>query len=326
MNNAKIFIGPMSKNIVDCLINFSNNENVKIGIIASRRQIENFGGYVNNWKTNEFVDYIRKRSNNILIQRDHAGPEQGQFSDDGYDSLSSDSMLFDLIHIDPWKKFSDYDAGLDETINMINFCYNLNNKLEFEIGTEEAIRPYDSNELDNLINDLKNKLKPAIFEKIKYAVIQSGTSLKETHQTGIYNSDRLESMLAVCKKFEMLSKEHNGDYLPINLIKDKFNKGLDSINIAPEFGVIETNSYIEEISDTKTINDWWQICFDSNKWQKWVTPSFNPYENKLELIRICGHYTFSNDMFNEKIKSKYKNIDEIIHRNIFNKLKELYEL
>lgn len=326
MNNTKIFIGPMSKNIVDCLINFSNNENVKIGIIASRRQIENFGGYVNNWKTDEFVHYIRKKSNNILIQRDHAGPEQGQFSDDGYDSLLSDSMLFDLIHIDPWKKYPEFNLGLKETIKMIEFCYRINPNIQYEVATEEAIRRFEAYELADLMHQLRGELAPEIYKQIKYLVIQSGTSLKETQQTGIYNSDRLESMLSVCKNFEILSKEHNGDYLPIDLIKNKFDKGLDSINIAPEFGVIETNSYIEEISDTKTINDWWQICFDSNKWQKWVTPSFNPYENKLELIRICGHYTFSNDMFNEKIKSKYKNIDEIIHRNIFNKLKELYEL
>jgi len=47
----KYFIGPMSKNIVDSIIEFCNNTNNTIGLIPSRRQVENTSGYVNNWTT-----------------------------------------------------------------------------------------------------------------------------------------------------------------------------------------------------------------------------------------------------------------------------------
>ena len=47
-------------------------------MIASRRQIdsEEFGGgYVNNWSTKSFADYVKKKDkkNFIILSRDHGG-------------------------------------------------------------------------------------------------------------------------------------------------------------------------------------------------------------------------------------------------------------
>ena len=52
--NIKFFIGPMSKNVVDSIIEFQKSTNHKIGLIPSRRQIEFNGGYCNNWTTKNF--------------------------------------------------------------------------------------------------------------------------------------------------------------------------------------------------------------------------------------------------------------------------------
>jgi D-tagatose-1,6-bisphosphate aldolase subunit GatZ/KbaZ len=57
-------------------------------------------------------------------------------------------------------------------------------------------------------------------------------------------------MITVAKKHNLISKEHNGDYIPVSIIKEKFDLGLDSINIAPEFGLIETQTYINEIGNS----------------------------------------------------------------------------
>ena len=78
-------MGPMSKNIVDAIIEMQ----MPIILIPSRRQIEITGGYVNNWKTVDFCTYIRSRSNLILIERDHGGPGQGNDDDDDHVSKSS---------------------------------------------------------------------------------------------------------------------------------------------------------------------------------------------------------------------------------------------
>jgi hypothetical protein len=320
----KYFIGPMSKNIVDSIIEFCNETDNIIGLIPSRRQVENTRGYVNNWTTQEFSEYIRSKTDKILIVRDHSGPEQGQISDDGYESLSEDCKHLDVIHIDPWKKYPIFSEGLEETIKMIEYCYNQNPNIQYEVGTEEAIRRFEPYELSDLVHQLKSKLNPEIFKQIKYLVTQSGTSLKGTSQTGNYDSTRLKEMIKVCKQNNLLSKEHNGDYIPVSVIKEKFNLGLDSINIAPEFGLIETQTYLDFIKDDIIFNEYWKICYDSKKWVKWVNQDFDPYLNKKELIKICGHYVLSNSIFLDKIKNKFPNINQQIKNNIKNKLNELY--
>jgi hypothetical protein len=321
---TKYFIGPMSKNIVDTIIEFCNETDNNIGLIPSRRQVEWDGGYVNKWTTKDFTDYVKSKTNKILLVRDHSGPGQGQIDDGGYESLTEDCKYLDLIHIDPWKKYPSFNLGLKETIRMIEHCYELNPNIQYEIGTEEAIRRFEPYELSDLVHQLKSRLEPEVFNQIKYLVIQSGTSLKGTTQTGNYDSTRLKEMIEVCKQNNLISKEHNGDYIPVSIIKEKFNLGLDSINIAPEFGLIETQTYLNEIEDNVLLEKYFQICYNSKKWEKWVNSDFDPYTQKQDLIKICGHYVLSYPEFIEEIKNKLPNIDTKIKNNIKNKLNELY--
>lgn len=67
----------MSKNIVDALIEYANNTQTHVTFIPSRRQVEWNGGYVNNWTTETFTNYVKSKSEYIAIQRDHGGPGQG---------------------------------------------------------------------------------------------------------------------------------------------------------------------------------------------------------------------------------------------------------
>jgi len=321
----KYFIGPMSKNVVDTIIEFCNKTNNNIGLIPSRRQVECNGGYVNNWTTQEFTEYVKPKTDKILLVRDHSGPKQGQIDDDGYESLKEDCKYLDIIHIDPWKKHPAFNLGLEETIRMIEYCYELNPNIQFEVGTEEAIRRFEPYELSDLVHQLKSRLTPEIFNQIKYLVIQSGTSLKGTNQTGNYDSARLKEMIEICKQNNLISKEHNGDYIPVSIIKEKFDLGLDSINIAPEFGLIETQTYLDNIKENIIFDEYWKICYESKKWEKWVNKDFDPHINKEELIKICGHYVLSTSEFLVRIKNKFPNIDQQIKNNIKNKLNELYK-
>jgi hypothetical protein len=318
--DIKYFIGPMSKNIVDAIVEFCANTDNIIGLIPSRRQVEWDGGYVNNWTTEEFSKYVTT----LPLQRDHGGPGQGNNDDDGYESLSYDANHLQLIHIDPWKKYPRYSDGLEQTIQMIKFAHEINPQLIFEVGTEEAIRPFEAKELEQLVLDLWSALPKEIYEHIRYLVIQSGTSLKGTNQTGNYDSERLKEMIAVARKYKLISKEHNGDYIPVATIKEKFNLGLDCINIAPEFGLIETQTYLEEIKNGSLLDRFWQICYDSKKWVKWVNPGFDPYYNKEQLVKISGHYVLSYPEFISDIKLQFPDIDEKVKANVTKKLNQLY--
>ena len=311
---AKYYIGPMSKNTVDAVIEHNGN----FGFIPSRRQVDYNGGYVNDWSTGEFAKYVNGR---IPIQRDHGGIGQGYRQDDGMKSFMHDSQHFDIIHIDPWKYYQKFEDGLQQTIDYINFIYLIldNKKVKLEIGTEESIRRFETYELEKLLQSLETKLDSNMFENIEYAVVQSGVGLdlgKQTN-TGTFNSDRLEEMVSICKKFGKKSKEHNGDYLSSKEYKDRFDLGLDSINIAPQFGQLETLCYLDEMGED--IEDYYQICYDSKRWEKWVNKDFIPEDNKRELIKICGHYVFSDERF----KLIKPDIDNKIKESIKDKLKGL---
>ncbi len=317
----KIYIGPMSKNIVDSIIEFCDETDNKIGLIPSRRQVDWDGGYVNNWTTQTFSEY----SNKLFLVRDHSGPEQGHYSDDGHDSLLFDCKYLNMIHIDPWKKYPEYKKGLETTIAMIKFCHQHNPNIEFEVGTEESIRKFELNELNQFLSELYVNLTESEYNQIKYVVIQSGTSLKENTNTGKYDKKRLISMIEIAKEYNLLTKEHNGDYLPTDLIKEKFDLGLDAINIAPEFGQIETKVYLDRIKNNHPdlLDTFWEICYNSRRWEKWISKDFDPLTQKEELINICGHYVLSHPDFLDKIKYV---LNHQIDIEIKTKIKEkLYE-
>jgi hypothetical protein len=291
----KLFLGPMSKNIVDAIIKL-NSCGFDIGFIPSRRQIDHNGGYVNNWKTIEFVQYVKNANKSIIICRDHAGPLQGKYDDSG--------------------------TGFNSTVMLMDFCHKFNKDVLFEIGTEESIRKFSPDELYLLLDYVKVYSK--CFNKIKYVVIQSGTNLKMDTNIGEYEEDRLSKMINIAKDFNIMTKEHNGDYLDGSLIKSKFSKGLDSINIAPELGKIETECYLDRMT-AKQKEKFFTICYKSNTWVKWLKgdKEFNPFENKIKLVKVCGHYVFSSKQFIEC----FGNIDikDQLHDKIKNRVCNILE-
>lgn len=310
----------MSKTIVDTILDFSKKNNVKIGLIPSRRQIEYTGGYVNRWNTVDFAHYVRGIDSSSVIIRDHGGPNQGESLDDGCNSMAIDCIYFDGIHIDIWKKYQNMDEAIENTTKYIKMCIEINNKVFFEVGTEEAIRKYEAEDLEFFLSKMRENLG-INFRRIKYAVVQAGTSLKSTTNTGSYNKERLRCMVDVCKNHGVLSKEHNGDYISQADKISKFSTGLDCINIAPEFGVLETETILRNLSPTE-VDEMFTICRNSKKWVKWVSKDFNPFDNKIETIKISGHYIRSHPYIVDIVEKK--SLTPEIEKTILSKLKELY--
>jgi hypothetical protein len=314
MNKKMIYICPMSKNIVDVVLEL-NSEN--IGLLPSRRQIDYNGGYVNNWNTVLFSNYVRKNEN-IIIERDHSGVDQGNFNGDEYRSFDVDSRLLNIIHLDPWKKYKDIDEGIDETVKYIKYIYKKNKKVKFEVGTEESIRKFTTNELVYMIRELKYKLSNDEFNNIEYICIQSGVSLDIVNQknTGIFDYHRMVEMINFTLTYGKKSKEHNGDYLSNEEIKLRFDKGLNSINIGPEIVQIETQVYLEKLNEEE-LDEFYKICLESKKWEKWVTNDFD-ITNKKMLILVCGHYCYT--------KFNLPNLDYEIKEKLKSKIKDLLSL
>lgn len=326
-NEIKFFIGPMSENVVNSVIDFSNDTGNKVGFIPSRRQIDYSGGYVNNWKTEKFCEYVRNSNPEILLCRDHGGENQGQIIDDGMESFTVDCEYLDLIHIDPFRISESVDQSAIKTKNIIEKLWNLNPNVCYEVGTEEAIFKYSPEDLNKFLNYLKKSLTSEQFKQIKYAVVQSGTGLDLSTRTntGSFNVERLLKFIDVTRSFDLLSKEHNGDYLIDSCgIKLRFELGLDSINIAPEFGQVESEYYLNECKKDKILFDkLYKICYNSGKWKKWVSDV--KQIRKEQLVMICCHYILSDEKFLKTIKSYFSDADNVIKNNIIKKLEHLNE-
>lgn len=325
MNFPKYYIGPMSQNVVDCVIKHSQNHS--IGLIPSRRQVDFSGGYVNGWDTKIFSEYVKSKNSSILLCRDHGGENQGQVEDDGLKSFSMDAQYFDLIHIDPFRVSETIYQAAEKTGNIIEKLFEINPNIMYEIGTEEAIFKYEPEHLNWILGYLKIRLRVEQFNQIKYAVVQSGTGLDLSTRTntGNFNNKRLERFIEIVQNFGLMSKEHNGDYLTESFdVEMRFQVGLDAINIAPEYGQIESEFYLDACKkDPELFETLYQICYNSGKWKKWIVDIERI--SKEQLIMTCCHYVLSNNDFLEKIKVHFPNADKKIQKRISSQLKLLHE-
>ena len=308
----KYYICPMSKNIVDAVLELNDS---RFGLLPTRRQIDFNNGYVNGWNTKSFYEYVKSINPNIILERDHSGPLQGSVEDFGYETYTHDVNYFDIIHIDVWKYTTNDLMGIKETVDALKYMHYLNPNIKFEIITEEAIKPFSEKEWITITQYLLKNLTKTEFDSIVYIVIQSGVGLDLINRknTGIFDLEKLKKQSLLVKSFGKKTKEHNGDYLSIDEIRIRFENGLDSLNIGPEIAQIETLTYLEHMKE-KEINEFYKICLDSKKWERWVPDNFD-FNDKKKLIQICGHYCFS--MYD------LPKIDNIVKENIKNKLNHL---
>jgi tagatose-1,6-bisphosphate aldolase non-catalytic subunit AgaZ/GatZ len=298
-------IGPMSKNTVDAILDAVNVLKVPIQIIASRRQIdceELGGGYVNNWTTETFAKYVRAHdtAGTIMLCRDHGGPWQGA----GEDKLSPNKAFekacisyeadiragFDVIHLDPSLHNRPLATIKHDVERLLTFCEGVSgsSNVTYECGTEETNGQItDSDAFEDFVRFCA-KLSP----KIKFCVGQTGTLVKETRNVGIYDNTKARELVNICNTYGMLLKEHNLDYAHDEVLKDHHHAGIHSVNIAPEFGVLETIKLLELLDTHKLKKErkrFIQIAHNSKKWVKWL---ISEHTDEYKAI-ICGHYVFT---------------------------------
>ena len=351
--------GPMSKFSVDAIIELSNFYNLPIAMIPSRRQIECRelgGGYVENWSTEEFAEYVRTndKGGNVLLSRDHCGPWQlEQVNKNGLpNSLEEEMKLvkisieadiksgFDLIHLDPslgFKHGLNKDEVREIVYELIHFCETIKtSEILYEIGTEEQV--YSSSEdveseLKVILRDLKSKALPIPI----FYVHQTGTKVVERRNVGNFDnpldskgylpaSFNLPRVSKLCELNGVWLKEHNADYMSNEALKWHPRFGIHAANVAPEFGYIETQTIIN-LANMTSSDDLVEIMIDKvnslNKWKKWMLE--NSESDKFEKMLIAGHYHFSEDWHIEwrsELRSRLNKIDIDLDSYIFTEVKK----
>ena len=357
-NCTLLCIGPMSKNCVDATIELADQYKSPLMLIASRRQIdsEQFGGgYVENWTTKEFSDYVRSNdiNKNIILARDHGGPWQNELEktknmslkdamQSAKDSYRADiDAGFQMLHIDPSIDIHlkpNADQILERVYELYDFCWSYaqqkNQDIIFEIGTEEQSGSNNSKEeLEYTLENMRKFCKNNKLPFPSFVVIQSGTRVMETKNIGSFDSPirvanelppeiQIPQMIDICNKYGILMKEHNTDYLSTDSLRWQPRLGIHAANVAPEFGVAETKAFIDILKEgghIDLVDEFLKISYESMKWKKWMLK--NTDTNDTDRAIIAGHYVFSS---NEFIDLKAKALKKIDNLEVFlkNKVKE----
>lgn len=343
-------IGPMSRNLIVASLELAKEKDFPILFIASRNQVdakELGGGYVCGWDQQGFKEAIAAIAKEVdftglyYLCRDHGGPWQrdnernGHLPEDTAMELAKKSYVedlinqFDLLHIDPTKdpyvigKSIDMEVVLRRTVNLIEYvemerkARNLP-EIGYEVGTEETNGGLTSQEsYEIFIQQLTNELSRRELPTPVFIVGQTGTLTRLTENVGSFSYHSSKVLADTAKKYGVGLKEHNGDYLDDYIILDHPSLSITAMNVAPEFGYIETKAYLELIrleekevengrledkSNLKAVMS--REAVNSGRWKKWllgddVHLSIEAILEEEELVaticEICGHYTYEQE-------------------------------
>ena len=98
-------------------------------------------------------------------------------------------------------------------------------------------------------------------------------------------------MIEICEKNEIWMKTHNTDYISDEALQSHPKLGIHAVNIAPEFGVIETKSIIEILEKNNLLklrDRFLELSYKSKKWDKW-------------MVKHLLHLTMKNQLFQDII-------------------------
>lgn len=297
--NFKLGFGPMSREVINTLCDYSHDNKKPLMIIASRNQVDAESGYV--MTTPQIATQLKtKNTDHILLCRDHCGP----YFLDSEKTLGLREAIeatkktiaydieqgFDLIHVDTSRVEDTYPIAEE----LINFSLNLNPNIKFEFGTEENVGI-----AAGVIKYRQDVAFAKNFPNMKFVVAQTGSLCFEDTQAGTFEVETVRGLVALANENGVGLKEHNADYLTADQVQLRTEVGVHAMNIAPQLGVVQTN-LLRELSLQYGLEELWaeftKIVLSSNRWSKW-THSNEDYQK----IVVAGHYCFSSNEYTKLV-------------------------
>ena len=356
-------IGPMSKTLIKAVLELAQEKDFPIMLIASRNQVDSdeFGhGYVCGWDQDRFVADVKAVEEEIhfdglcYLCRDHGGPWQRD--EERAAKLSVDEAMekcissykhdmesgFDLLHIDPTKdpEFAmgtvPFDLVINRTVEIIEELEKFRMEkglpeIAYEAGTEETNGGLTSvDAFSSFIDTLVARLEEKGIKAPEFVVGQTGTLTRLTENVGHFNRENAILLSENAAKHGVGVKEHNGDYLSDNILLEHPVLGITAMNVAPEFGVVETRAYLElakteqrNVSSEKCsrlIDEMSTEAVKSERWRKWmvgdmakaaVEQVLEDKELTAQITDICGHYTYEIPSVKAEMEKMLQNLEEI---------------
>ncbi|NQW09744.1 MAG: class II D-tagatose-bisphosphate aldolase, non-catalytic subunit [Alphaproteobacteria bacterium] len=360
--STQLGIGVVSRNCVQAAVEIANEHDVDLMLIPSRRQIDTRslgGGYVEGWTAHDLARFVGDRDpkNRIILARDHGGPWQNsselerKLTPEAAMSSAKGSFAedidagFSIIHIDPSVSPDgqpDLDVIIDRVFELYAYCmeYALksNRNIAIEVGTEEQDTVARSIlDVELLVNKISSFCKSAKLPTPLFVVVQTGTKVVETRNVGSLGSPfrvpgeipaevNLPRILTTLRRHGMLIKQHNTDYLPDEILGRHPHLGIDAANVAPEFGVIESRTFLHVTEANLLIAErdrFLELAYKSGKWRKWMAPDSKAKDRERAII--SGHYIFSNPEFgelkekvNRALSNRNVDIDDTLKNSVKN--------
>lgn len=318
MKKFKLGFGPMSKLIAKSLAKYSATTNSPLMIIASRNQVDATSGYV--CTSRELVELVKEyKTDNLLICRDHCGP---YFADADKTLTLEQAMArcretiaadiaagFDLLHIDVSRVKPDPLAAAAE---LFDYALSLNPNIKFEFGSEDNT----GIDLDSSIARIESQLE--FLEKYKnnlvFFVSQTGSLTKE-HQAGKFDVAMNKQTAQKIHAAGLLFKEHNADYFTAEDLTARASAGIDSLNIAPQLGKIQT-LLTEKFAAATAWAEFSDYVYQQGFWARWVS---DQGQDRSNAVAASAHYCFATEEYQKVLASiiDLTQFDQALEREIF---------
>ena len=183
---------------------------------------------------------------------------------------------------------------------------------------------------EGFIKELKAILGEKGLPMPLFVVGQTGTLTRLTTNVGQYDTPTATTLSDITHKYGTGLKEHNGDYLCNTILLEHPVIGLDAMNVAPEFGLVETEALLElATTEEKFIAKEKQSnirailakhAVEGQRWRKWMVGGKgkatveeimqNPEDVKL-ITSMCGHYTLEDKEVKEALAILNQNIESL---------------
>lgn len=302
MKQFKLGFGPMSKEIIEILAKYTKEQNYPLMIIASRNQVDYVTGYV--CTTAELAEQVKPFKNpNLLLCRDHCGPyfsdlDKNLSIEDAIDrcmkTIAADIAAgFDLIHIDVSRI---KDNQLHYAKKLIEFALSLNPNIKLEFGSEDNTGIDITSSLARI--DVQLGFLNPYKDNIVFFVTQTG-SLTKDGQAGNFDVERNKEIGKQIRAAGFMFKEHNADYFTAEDIQQRIDACVDSLNIAPQLGVMQT-TLLKEFAPADLWSTFADLVYNQDYWKRWVPEGVT---DKDVAVNVSGHYLFDSQTYKDIIAS-----------------------
>jgi hypothetical protein len=245
---AKLCVGAVSRRVIEVAASLRVAH-----IVASRRQVDGFHGYTG-LNQRELVELVDRLSNqHTRVVRDHGGPMQGPFVDDGVESLRKDVEAgFHALHLDVSK------LPHNEQVKALCELVATFREVPLEVGGERDEWSWNK-QLLHIARDMADKPVTVVMD--------TGCKIWNDRQVGSLAPDfALKMRVAEMDRMgAVATKAHNCDWLCGSKRRDL---PVAYYNLAPELAQVEIDALLTVLPSHVSMA-LLREAYNSKAWTRW---------------------------------------------------------